>query len=91
MKGKDAGKSGTILQVFPKEQRVIVEGLNILTKYLKPRKRGEKGERIQFNAPLFVSNVMILCSKCGRPSRIGIRRLPDRKRERYCHQCDQTI
>ncbi len=55
--GKDKGKSGKVIQVFPKKQRVVVEGVNILKKHLRSRKQGEPGQRIELPAPLHVSNV----------------------------------
>lgn len=92
MKGKDRGKSGKVIQIFPKEHRVIVEGLNLLTKNLKSRKDGSKGERIKFNAPMHLSNVMLVCPKCSKSTRVGRRSTSEgQKKERYCHRCEQTI
>ena len=65
--GKDKGKIGKVLQIFPKRQRVSVEGLNLLIKHMRPRKQGESGQRIEFPAPLNISNLMLICPKCGKP------------------------
>ncbi len=70
LSGKDKGKEGKILQVFPKLERVVVDGLNMLTKHLKAS--GDRpGQKIQFPAPLHVSNVQIVSSKSGKAGRIG--------------------
>src|SRR3989338_9793581 len=70
LSGKDRDKKGKVLQVFPKSQRASVEGLNLLIKHLRPRKRGEPGQRVEFPAPLHLSKLMLICSKCGRPTRV---------------------
>lgn len=69
--GKDKGKTGTVLQVFPEIQRVSVEGINLLTKHLKKRGDTQPGQKIKFPAPLHVSNVMVIDPKSGKPTRIG--------------------
>jgi len=69
--GKDNGKTGKILQVFAKEGKVVVEGLNLLIKHQKAKKQGEKGQRIQFPAPINSSSVALICPKCNKTTRIG--------------------
>ncbi len=69
--GKDKGKTGTVLQVFPELQRVSVEGINLLTKHLKKRSETQPGQKIQFPAPLHISNIMVIDPKTGQPTRIG--------------------
>lgn len=69
--GKDAGKKGKVLQVFPRESRVVVEGVNSMTKNIRARQRGQAGQRIQFNSPIHLSNVMLIDPKSGHPTRIG--------------------
>jgi large subunit ribosomal protein L24 len=71
--GKDRGKRGKVMQVLPSESRVVVEGANLVKRHRKPRKEGEKGERIERPAPLHVSNVMLVCPETGKPTRIGYR------------------
>ena len=68
--GKDKGKTGKVLQVFLKEQRVVVEGVNRSVKHLKPARIGEKGQRLEFNAPIHMSNVMIADPKSGKATRV---------------------
>lgn len=71
MTGRDAGKKGKVLQVFPREQRVVVEGINSMTKNIRSQKRGQEGQRVQFNAPIHASNVMVIDPKDGKPTRLG--------------------
>lgn len=92
--GKDKGKTGKVLQVFPKRQRVSVEGLNLLVKHMRPRKQGEKGQRIEFPAPLNMSNLMLICPKCNKPARVGykiVKTGDNTKKYRECKKCKQTI
>ena len=89
--GKDQGKIGKILKVFPKRQRVSVEGINLLYKNLRPRKQGEKGQRIQFPAPLTISNVALVCPKCGKLTRVGYKILENKNKVRICKKCKEII
>jgi len=82
------------LQVFPTRERVSVEGLNLLIKHMRPRRQGEKGQRIEFPAPLNISNLMIVCPKCGKPSRIYheiTKTEKGTKKFRACKKCKQVI
>lgn len=87
--GKDRGKKGKVLQVL-EDKRIVVEDVNKLYKHLKQRKGKEKGERVEFNAPLSASNVMLLCSKCNKPTRIGMK-IQDKKKKRMCKKCKAII
>jgi large subunit ribosomal protein L24 len=69
--GKDKGKQGKVLQVFPKLNRVVVEGLNLATRHLRSRRRGEAGQKITFPAPLHLSNVQLISPKSGNSGRVG--------------------
>jgi len=91
--GKDKGKTGKVLQVFNKEKRASVEGLNLLIKHLRPRKKGEKGQRIEFPSPINISNIMIICPSCGRATRVGHKILVgDKKRKvRVCKKCKEQM
>lgn len=96
--GKDKGKTGKVLQVFPSANRASVEGLNLLIKHMRPRKQGEKGQRIEFSAPLNLSNLILVCPKCDRPTRVAHQYLEvvknevkDKKKVRVCKKCKQTI
>ncbi len=69
--GKDRGKQGEVLRVFPVAAKVIVKGANILKRHIKSRRDGQKGERIEKEFPIHISNVMLVCPHTGKPTRIG--------------------
>ncbi len=71
MAGKDRGKQGEILRVLPESEKVIVKGINMMKRHVKAKREGEKGERIEMEVPLHVSNVMLVCPHTGKPTRIG--------------------
>lgn len=89
--GKDKGKEGKVLEAFPAEGKITVEGLNLVVKHMRPRRSGEKGQRIQFPAPLRVSNVMLICSKCNKLTRVGYKILENGKKVRMCKKCKEVI
>jgi len=86
--GKDRWKKSKILQVFPKENRVMVEGVNLRKKHRKPKKSGEKGQIIKLPGSISISNVKLICSKCGKPTRIGYKVI-ENKKYRICKKCGQ--
>jgi len=88
--GKDKNKSGKVTEVYPKNNKVIVEGLNIVKKHVRPKKEGEKGQRVEVPRPIDVSNVQIICPKCKKPARIG-HRLMEKNKVRICKKCLQEI
>lgn len=89
MSGKDSGKEGRILAVFPSDRRIIVEGVNVVKRHLKLRaargRSGQEGGIISKEAPLHVSNVQIVCPSCG-PTRVGYK-IADRTKTRVCRKC----
>ena len=88
--GKDKGKKGKVLHVFPKDQRLLVEGVNMRKKHVRPKKSGEKGQIVESPSPLTASNVKLICPKCAKPSRIGSK-IIDKKKYRMCKKCGQEI
>jgi large subunit ribosomal protein L24 len=88
--GKDKGKSGKVNEVFPKDNRIIVEGLNIVKKHVKPKKEGEKGQRVEVSRSIDISNMKLVCPKCKQATRIGHRILESGK-VRICKKCLQEI
>ena len=84
--GRDRGRTGTVLNVFPNESRVTVEGLNLMKKRVRPKKSGEKGQIVSIARPLPVSRVAIVCKNCGRATRIGSR-VEGAIKVRYCKKC----
>ena len=88
--GKDKGKKGKILQVFPKDNRIVVEGINLRKKHVRPRRQGEKGQTVEMPSPFQVSNIKIICTKCKKPTRIGYSLTKDNK-VRICKKCGDQI
>lgn len=94
--GKDKGKSGKVIQVFALTERASVEGTNLLIKHIRPRRNGEKGQRVEFAAPLNLSNMMLICPKCNKPTRVAhlmIKGENGRKgtKVRMCTKCKVAI
>ena len=87
--GKEKGKSGKILKIDREKGKVLIAGLNMVKKARKPRRQGEKGGIVDIEAPLDISNVMIVCKKCG-PTRIGIEGTGDKK-VRKCKKCGEVL
>jgi len=77
--GKDKGKNGKVIKAIPSSDKVVVEGVNIKKKHMRPRKSGQKGQIVEIAAPVHVSNVMIKDPKTGKPSRIGMKTVGDKK------------
>ena len=69
--GKDKGRRGSVLKVFPSKHKVQVDGMNIVKKHVRPKKQGEKGQVIEMSSPMQVSNLQIFCTQCKKGSRIG--------------------
>ena len=83
IQGKDRGKKGKVLQVSPSEGKVIVEGVNIVSKHVKPRKMGEPGGIIKAESALYADKVQLICPKCGQATRVG-HIIEDGKKFRVC-------
>jgi len=88
--GKDKGKTAKILKSLPKEAKILVEGVNLKKKHVRPKKQGEKGQIVQIPATIDVSNVKVICSKCGKAARVGYKVEKDIKK-RICKKCNQEI
>ena len=88
--GKDKGREGIIDRVFPKREAVVVGGLNIYKKTVRPRKKDEKGGIVEIACPMNVSNVALICPKCGQPTRTSCRQ-DGNKKIRICKKCQQPI
>ncbi len=89
--GKDKGKRGRVRQSLSDESRVVVEGVNMVKRHMKPRGTAKQAGIIEREAPIHISDVMILCSKCSRPTRIGIRFVEDGSKVRVCRRCGEMI
>ncbi len=88
--GKDKGKAGKVLRVIPGNLRIVVEGLNLIKKHMKPKKGGEKGQRIEVPASINISNVMLVCPKCGKLTRVGFK-VNKEDKLRICKKCKSEI
>jgi len=89
-RGKDRGRKGKVLEAFPKEERILIEGINLRKKHQKPKKTGEKGQIIHIPGPINVSSVKLICPKCGKATRVGYK-IVNKKKFRVCKKCKEVI
>ena len=89
--GKDKGKTGEILKVYPKKGKVLVKGVNVISKHQKPNKENVQGGIIHKEAPIFSSKVMLYCEKCKSVTRISYKILEDGSKVRVCKNCSETF
>ncbi len=93
-KGKDRGKTGKVIQVFPELDKIVVEGMNVMSKHMKTRRTGEKGQKLEFSGPVNAANVLLICPKCAKPTRVGAKVLVDgssKRKVRACKKCKEVI
>lgn len=88
--GKDKGKTGKILKVLLKKDKILIEGLNLYKKHVRSKRQGEKGEVVLVPRPIDVSNVMLVCQNCGQAVKIGYRFDAERKL-RICRKCKAAV
>lgn len=88
--GKDRGKVNRVLKVLPRRNKVVVEGLNVVIKHRRPRRLGEKGERVKIAAPLVVSKVKLICPHCQKATRVGYKVI-NRSKKRFCKKCGRSF
>lgn len=91
LRGRDKGKQGRITQVFRKENKVLVEGVNVVTRHTKATGGVRQGGIIKKEMPIRVSNVILVCPDCAKPSKIGYRFLADGSKARVCKKCEEVI
>jgi len=89
--GKEKGKSGRILKLLPKKNRVIVEKVNIIKRHTKPTRQMPQGGVLEKEGSIHVSNVMIICHRCNVPVRIGKRIMEDGSKVRVCRKCGEVL
>lgn len=89
--GKSKGKSGRVLSVAPSTEKVLIEGINMVKRHMKPSKKYSQGGIIEKEGPIHISNVMLLCPKCNKPTRLGNTVLDDGKKLRTCKKCKEVI
>ena len=90
LSGNDKGKTGEVLEVIPKRQRVIVKGVNIRKKHVKPRKQGEEGGIIPVECSIHSSKVNVVCPKCNKATRVGVIK-EGKEKIRVCKKCGNKI
>ena len=90
LSGKDKGKTGKVLRINRKTDRIVVEKVNMIKRHVKPSQK-TKGGIMERENPIAVSNVMIYCDKCSKPVRVGKKLLEDGKKVRYCRKCEEVI
>ena len=89
--GKDKGKTGKVRFAYPREGKLVVEGVNFIKRHTRARGAVRQAGIIEREAPIRISNVMLLCSKCNHPARIGFRVLDDGSKVRLCQACGEVI
>ena len=87
LSGKDKGKSAKILKVFGRDERVVLEGLNLVNRRVRPKKAGEKGGTVATPMPLHASSVLVKCPKCGKPTRRAFKIMDNGDKTRICKKC----
>jgi len=88
--GKDKNKTGKVLKVVPRRSKVLIEGLNLYKKHVKPKREGEKGETVLVPRPMDISNILLICSVCGKAVKSGSR-FDGKIKIRICKKCGATI
>lgn len=91
LSGKERGKRGKIIAVSPKEGKVIIEGVNMVSKHVKPKKMGEAGGIIKAEGAMYASKVQLVCPSCDKDTRIAHKISEDGKKQRICKKCGKTL
>jgi large subunit ribosomal protein L24 len=88
--GKDRGKQGKVLRVIPAAGKIVVEKINMMKKHVRPKRDGEKGQRVEIAAAFDASNAMVVCPECGKSTRVAYR-VSKEKKVRICKKCNKEI
>lgn len=89
--GKDKGRVGKVLKVFPVDNKVTVERINMIKRHTKPREMNQQGQIVEREAPIHVSNLQLICPECTQTGRIGKKVLDDGTKVRVCKKCGESI
>ena len=89
--GRDKGKKGKVLIIFPERRRAIVEGINLIKRHTRKTSQDQQGGIVQKEAPVHISNLMLLCNKCSKAARVGYSPLKDGSKVRICKKCREVI
>ena len=90
LSGKDKGKKGKVLGTIPSESKVVVEGINMVTCHVKPRRQGEEGGIVKREAAIYASKVQVVCPKCGKGTRVA-HKIEDGNKSRICKKCGAEL
>jgi len=91
LSGKFRGRKGKVIRVEPEAERLVVEGVNVVKKHMKPRGRMMQGGIVDQEAPIPRAKVMLVCPRCGKPSRVGRKRLENGRLVRVCRRCGEVV
>jgi len=91
MAGKDRGKSGKVLRVVPRENKALVEKINMIKRHTRPSKVSQQGGILEKEALIHISNLMLLCAQCGKPVRVSWATMQDGKKVRVCKKCGEVF
>ncbi|MBE9520662.1 MAG: 50S ribosomal protein L24 [Proteobacteria bacterium] len=89
--GKDKGRVGKILRIYTKTNRALVERVNMIKRHTKPTAENQQGQIVEKEAPIHVSNLLVVCPKCTETARVGIKTLDDDSKVRVCKKCSESI
>lgn len=91
LSGRERGKEGKVIAVSPKEGKVIIEGVNMVSKHVKPKKMGEAGGIIKAEGAMYACKVQVVCPNCGKATRVAYKISEDGKKQRICKKCGKTL
>ena len=91
VRGKDRGKTARVQQTFPRDKKVLIEGVNVVMRHTKATSGARQGGIIQKELPMWASNVMLICNHCNRPTKVSNKRLADGTKARACSRCQEVI
>lgn len=91
LSGREKGRQGRVDRILPTKDRVVVEGINMITRHVRPSPNVRQAGRVQQEAPIHLSNLMLVCNHCAQPTRTHVSFLEDGKKVRTCHKCKETI
>jgi len=91
LSGKDEGKSGKVLVVYPKKNRALVEGVNFVKKHTRRTQQDQQGGIVSKESPIAISNLILQCKACNKPTRVGFTKLSDGTKARFCKRCNEII
>jgi large subunit ribosomal protein L24 len=89
--GRDKGKKGRVIRVFPEADRALVEKINMVKRHSKPSQQLPQGGVVEKEAAIHLSNLMVVCNKCNKPTRVGVKNLAEGKKARICRKCGEIL